>query len=111
MFLPEHQTGELLGYISSGFSTILFIPQVIRVCKTKDTRSISPFYLSLEILSSLTNLGYGLLINEYPIIISSSSILVCNIIIVYGKLYFNSKNIIHKDFNVNHEGSALLDKT
>lgn len=88
MFLSEHQIGELLGYISATFSTILFVPQVIRICKTRDTRSISPSYLSLEILSSLTNLGYGILINEYPIIISSSSILLCNLIICYGKVYF-----------------------
>ena len=88
MFLSEHQTGEVLGYISATFSTLLFIPQVVRICKTRDTRSISPSYLSLEILSSLTNLGYGLLINEYPIIISSSSILLCNLIITYGKVYF-----------------------
>jgi len=88
MFLSEHQIGELLGYVSSAFSTILFMPQVIRICKTKDTRSISPSYLTLEILSSLTNLGYGILINEYPIIISSSSILLCNLIICYGKIYF-----------------------
>ena len=88
MFLSEHQIGELLGYVSATFSTILFVPQVIRICKTRDTRSISPSYLSLEILSSLTNLGYGILINEYPIIISSSSILLCNLIICYGKIYF-----------------------
>jgi MtN3 and saliva related transmembrane protein len=88
MFLSEHQTGEVLGYISATFSTLLFIPQVVRICKTRDTRSISPSYLSLEILSSLTNLGYGILINEYPIIISSSSILLCNLIITYGKVYF-----------------------
>ena len=88
MFLSEHQTGEVLGYISATFSTLLFIPQVVRICKTRDTRSISPSYLSLEILSSLTNLGYGLLINEYPIIISSSSILLCNLIICYGKVNF-----------------------
>ena len=111
MFLSEHQIGELLGFISATFSTILFVPQVIRICKTLDIRSISPFYLTLEILSSLTNVGYGLVINEYPIIISSSSILVCNIIIVYGKLYFNSKNIIHKDLSINNEESALIGKT
>ena len=51
MFLSEHQTGEVLGYISATFSTLLFIPQVVRICKTRDTRSISPSYLSLEILS------------------------------------------------------------
>jgi len=95
MILNKHSTGETFGYITSFINTILFIPQVHLIYKTKDTTSISYTYLSLEIISSLMSLGYGVLIKEYPIIISSSSILCCTSLIFYGKVFFPKKEIIN----------------
>ena len=44
MILNKHFTGEIFGYITSFINTILFIPQVNIVYKTKDTTSISYTY-------------------------------------------------------------------
>ena len=99
MILNKHFTGEIFGYITSFINTILFIPQVNIVYKTKDTTSISYTYLSLEIISSLMSLGYGILIKEYPIIISSSSILFCTSLIFYGKVFFPKKELIINNYN------------
>lgn len=93
MVISNHKIGEIFGYVNSGINTILFIPQVILIYKTKNTKSISPFYLFLELLSSITNLIYGILINEYPIIISSGSIMLCTLFIAYGKFFFVLKNL------------------
>lgn len=78
--------GEILGYTSAGLSTILFIPQVYQIIKTRNTESINSIYLCLEVTNSIVNIGYGLSLDEYPIIISASSILFCTLIISSYKI-------------------------
>ena len=93
MFLSEHQTGELLGYISSGFSTILFIPQVYRTCKTKDTNAISYFFLILQVFTSSLFITYGYLIDSIPIILANISTLICNFLLIFAKLKFRNTTL------------------
>ena len=84
--MSNYHIGEIFGYISSGINTILFMPQVYHSFYSTNLDSINYFYLGLEITGSLVSISYGYLINEIPIIISNSSILICILIILFLKI-------------------------
>ena len=94
MKLTKYEFGQIFGYIGTIFSFILFMPQVRHVYKTKDTYAINKCYLNLEIISSTLKLIYAILIVEYPLIISSISILTCILLIYIQKLKEISKKEI-----------------
>jgi MtN3 and saliva related transmembrane protein len=84
--MSNYQIGEVFGYISSGINTILFIPQVYHSFYATNLDSINYLYLGLEITGSFISITYGYFINEIPIIISNSSILICILIILFLKI-------------------------
>jgi len=86
MELTKYEIGQIFGYVGTFFSFFLFIPQVRHVYKTKDTYSINKCYLNLEVIGSSIKLIYAILIEEYPLIISSISIITCIILIYIQKL-------------------------
>lgn len=86
MELTKYELGQVFGYVGTVFSFVLFMPQVRHVYKTKDTYGINKCYLNLEIISSSIKLIYAILINEYPLIFSSISIMTCILLIYIQKL-------------------------
>jgi len=75
---------QILGYLAATLTTISFIPQVIQVIRTKDTKSISlPMYVLFIIGLSLW-LIYGILLKQWPIIIANlATICFASIILVF----------------------------
>lgn len=66
----------LIGLIAATLTTVSFLPQVIKIWKTKSTKDISlGMYLTLTIGVFLW-LVYGLLIKDIPIILANGVIFV-----------------------------------
>ena len=86
MELTKYEIGQIFGYVGTVFSFFLFMPQVRHVYKTKDTYSINKCYLNLEVIGSSIKLIYAILIEEYPLIISSISIITWYNINLYSKI-------------------------
>lgn len=77
---------EIIGFIAAFLSTICFIPQVLRVIKTKHTKSISlPMYVIL-ILGAVLWVCYGFLTGGLPVIIANSLIALLAGIILFTKI-------------------------
>ncbi len=77
---------ELIGMMAGTLTTICFIPQVIKVIKTNDTKSISLWmYISFSVGISLW-LVYGLLISSLPIIIANAVTLPLALVILWKKI-------------------------
>ena len=75
-------TTDIIGYIGSFFISIVFIPQIIHIYKTKEVNAISYYTQIISILSSIFMLFYGYLIDSLPIILCNivvglSSFIVC----------------------------------
>jgi MtN3 and saliva related transmembrane protein len=81
-------TIELIGSVAATITTLCWIPQAIKVLRTRDTAAISlVMYLMLAVGLSLWLL-YGLLIGSWPLIGSNTVTLVPVLAILVMKLRF-----------------------
>ena len=79
---------EILGLAAGTISSITFLPQVIRVWKTKSAKDLSFNMLLLLILGVSMWLTYGILQKDVAIIYTNSMMLAMAFIMVYFKLKF-----------------------
>lgn len=90
-----------IGLIAACLTTISFLPQVIQVLKTRNTKSISLNMYIIFVVGVLMWLTYGILIKDLPIILANLFTGVLSSIILYHKIIEvkkrkNKKNIIRK---------------
>lgn len=87
--LLENFIGTAGGIVSS----VTFLPQVIKIWKTKSAKDLSMmtlFFLTLNVSLWLT---YGLLKTDFPLIITNSIVLTMILIMVYFKIKFKDNLI------------------
>ena len=77
---------EYIGFIAAILTTISFIPQVIRVYKTGDTKAISLKMYLLFSTGVFFWLIYGILIGELPIIAANFITLILALFILIKKV-------------------------
>ncbi len=77
---------EIIGIIAGVLTTASFIPQVIKIIKTNDTKSISFWMYAMFASGVLMWLIYGFLINSFSIILANSITLPLALIILYKKV-------------------------
>jgi len=76
----------VFGYIAAACTTISFIPQAIKVYRTKSTKDISSAMFSLMTLGVAFWLIYGLMINSFPIVAANVVTLFLSLYILLMKL-------------------------
>ena len=80
---------EIIGLIAAACTTFAFIPQVIKVWKTKNTKDLSLRMYSIMFIGIILWLVYGIRINSLSIILANvvTAILVGTILvyIIKGK--------------------------
>ncbi|MGH8076862.1 MAG: SemiSWEET transporter [Lysobacter sp.] len=64
-------TGEWVGYVAAMLTTLSFVPQAIKTIKTKDTRGISLGMYAVFTVGVAFWLGYGIVLNSWPMIVSN----------------------------------------
>jgi MtN3 and saliva related transmembrane protein len=81
------ETVTILGFIAAICTTSSFVPQVVKILKTKSTKDISLMMYSVLATGVLLWMIYGILIKEIPIIAANAvgfvlvgTILACKII-------------------------------
>ena len=79
---------NLVGAAGGIVSSITFLPQVIKIWKTKSAKDLSMGTLMFLVLNVSLWLLYGILTNLYPIIITNGIVLSMVFIMVYFKLTF-----------------------
>jgi MtN3 and saliva related transmembrane protein len=90
--------GEILGLVAGAITTGSFFPQVIRVYRLRSAREISLFFTILFLVGDLTWMGYGIYLQELPIILWNilGSLLAAALLLAkmrYGKVAKPSDNI------------------
>lgn len=80
-----YEYGQLLGYVTAVVNFFLYLPQVIHVYTLRDVKSLHTHFILLQMLSCTTTLAYGIMISEYPIIVSSISIFLSTSSLGYAK--------------------------
>lgn len=76
----------IIGLLAASMTTLAFLPQAIKVFKSKQTKDISLGMYAVFVVGIILWLIYGLMINDLPIILAnilslilSSSILILKI--------------------------------
>ena len=64
---------ETLGLVSAILITIMFVPQIVHVHKTKDTAAINYTFLHINILASTLGLVYSIHFHVIPMIVANTS--------------------------------------
>lgn len=63
---------EILGFVAAILTTVSFVPQAIKVIRTRNTEGISLLMYTLFTAGMSLWLVYGLIIGSRPMIISNS---------------------------------------
>ena len=79
---------EFIGFLAAFCTTIAFIPQALKVWKTRSTKDISLMMFVIFSFGVLSWLVYGLLIFNLPIIVANMITLTLSIYILINKIIF-----------------------
>lgn len=77
-----------LGFVAATLTTVAFVPQVVRVWRSRSTRDISlPMFLVLA-LGIVLWLIYGAIIGDLPLIVANVVTLILVLTILFFKLRY-----------------------
>lgn len=77
---------DIFGYLAAFFTTISFLPQVIKTIKTRDTRSISLLMYICFTFGVAMWLIFGLILSSPPMIIANILTLALALVILFYKI-------------------------
>lgn len=79
---------EILGLVAGAFTTIAFVPQVLKSLQTKRTKDISIGWIVLVIVGVFLWLIYGLLVNDVPVIVANLFTEIFALTVLIAKLKY-----------------------
>lgn len=82
------QATEIVGHVAGFLTTVAFVPQLVRVYRTRQTRDISLGMFVLFTVGVGLWLGYGVAIGSWPVTIANGVTLVFAVIILLFKLKY-----------------------
>ena len=77
-----------LGYFAGTLTVASFLPQVIRTWRRRQTRDLSLGMFALLVTASSLWIGYGIIIEDWPVIITNLGMVALNGAIGFAKLRF-----------------------
>jgi uncharacterized protein with PQ loop repeat len=88
-----------IGLTSSVLISIMFVPQVVHVYRTKDTAAINYTFLGLNMLASSLGLVYSIYFNVVPMIVANTSAGLFSVSLASMKL-INDRSKLVEDCSV-----------
>lgn len=82
---------DIIGLFAGTCVTISVIPQIIKVWKTKKVKAISLLTFSILTFGIMVWVIYGILKNDWPIIITNSISLCLNLTMIYFLVYYEKE--------------------
>jgi MtN3 and saliva related transmembrane protein len=80
---------KYIGFFAAFCTTIAFLPQALKVWKTKSTKDISLYMFVIFTIGVFSWLVYGIIISDLPIILANSVTLILSLFILVFKLKYN----------------------
>lgn len=88
--METHLISAIFGYIAAACTTISFVPQAIKVYKTRSAVDISLGMFLLMTTGVAFWLIYGLMISSYPIVVANAVTLFLSLYILLMKIKLES---------------------
>ena len=79
-------TISLLGLVAGAFTTIAFLPQVLKTWKSRSAKDLSLGMFSIFTMGVAMWLAYGILINDLPVILANVITLILASTLLFFKL-------------------------
>jgi len=79
---------EVLGLAAGTITSITFLPQVMRIWKTRSVKDLSLAMVLLLVTGTVCWLTYGLLKNDAAIIYTNVMVLIMSLVIFYFKIKY-----------------------
>lgn len=77
------QTIDIIGFLAAFCTTVAYLPQAIKAFKTRKTEDISSLMYVIMLTGLTLWLIYGVLLNNYPIIIANiATILLASSVLI-----------------------------
>lgn len=79
---------DVLGLMAGILTTIAFVPQVLKIHRTRSGKDISRGMISIFSVGVLLWLVYGIVIDSLPLILANSVTLVLTLAIIALKIHY-----------------------
>ncbi len=79
----------ILGILAGTLTTVSFIPQVIKIYRTKDAKDLSIITFCIFSCGVFLWLIYGIVIKEWPIILANGITLILIFLIIAMKIIYH----------------------
>lgn len=83
---------EFIGIIAGVFTTLAVLPQVVKAIKSKSVEDISKWMFICLLIGVGSWTVYGIMKEDYPIIITNGISFILNGIMLIVKLSYNSES-------------------
>ncbi len=82
------QLAQIIGLVAGTITSITFLPQVIRIWKTRSAKDLSMLMLTLLIIGTSLWFSYGLMMKDTAIIYTNSMVLAMSLVMMFFKLKY-----------------------
>lgn len=79
---------DILGSVAGTLTTVAFVPQVLRVWRTRSTHDISFLMFCIFSVGVVCWLVYGVALGSWPIIVANAVTLMLSSTILYFKILY-----------------------
>jgi len=79
---------EILGYVAGAITTLTFLPQVVKTWKEKSAKDIALMMFVIAASCQALWIIYGVLSNNWVIILTNSIIFIMSLIMIFFKFRF-----------------------
>ena len=79
---------DILGYSAGAITSLTFLPQVIKTWKLKSAKDVSLLMFVIAAINEVMWTVYGILLNNWVIILTNIIVLVMALTMIYLKLRF-----------------------
>ena len=83
---PETRVTETIGFVAAACTTFAFIPQAIRVWRTRSAEDISLAMYVILVAGVVLWIVYGVRIHSLPLVFANGTTLVLAGVVLVGKL-------------------------
>jgi len=84
---------DLIGLAAGTLTTVSFLPQVLKIWRSKSGRDISFWMFLLFSCGVLLWLTYGLLLGAAPVVVANAVTLLLALCVLILKLYYDRKPV------------------
>lgn len=79
---------DILGYAAGAITSLTFLPQVIKTWKEKSAKDVSLLMFIIAAVNEVMWIAYGVLLNNWVIILTNSIVLAMSLTMIYLKLRY-----------------------